>query len=188
VTQDSEQKVPRGVRLIFADYPNLELSWLSAFLYDLVLLHDRLVLVISHEYEKPDWLFRDNFFLRRIARSAIAPPDRIQVKLIRSASPMILELAFGVAVAAPSVALTFIKVLEKIRDWNEDGRQKRLTSKQMEMDLVERQFELIRLLRELDLPFDEDALARILAPEIRRLVTNPQMGLEAVLPEDDRES
>lgn len=96
---------------IFTDEDSpLELESLSAFLYDLVIIHDRLLLFSSYyDYQVP---FGLNFY-RRFGRR-IDKEDRLQISLITTQSPIIIEI--GTAAVIATLFLTVLTIVQKLVD------------------------------------------------------------------------
>jgi hypothetical protein len=121
---------PCQIRITTIEMEPLELGNLTAFMYDLVLLHDRLLLILSDEYEYRYHL--SPFFYRRTGRP-VRKLDRLQVKLVTKKSPFIIELI--IASTAAGLAWTLIKILEKLTDWKEDRAIKRLERRKLELEV-----------------------------------------------------
>lgn len=134
-------KVPYRLRLTLTEVGEDPLTMLSltSFLYDLLVLHDRLVLFSSKYkyYYNPHWSFKN-----RSARERISKSDRLQVELITKKSPFIIDILIPTAAVCAGTALTLIKILEKRRDWANDKDIKRLTKESLEMDVIKKRRDL----------------------------------------------
>ena len=110
----------RHIRIFTEEDLPLELEGLSAFLYDLVIVHDRLLLFSSYyDYQVP---FGLNFY-RRFGRR-IDKKDRLQISLITSQSPIIIEI--GTAAAIATLFLTVLTIVQKLADRPLERRIKEL--------------------------------------------------------------
>ena len=133
-------KVPYKLRLTLTEVEQEPLTMLSisSFLYNLLVLHDRLILLSSrydYAYDSSWW------FYGRQARKRIKKADRLQVDLITRKSPFIIEVlipAAGVIGISLGSIWTFIQILEKLRDWDDDKAIKQLTRKHLESDVIGR--------------------------------------------------
>jgi len=173
----SEYK-PQRIRITTDEDSPLALENLSAFLYDLVLFHDRLFLLLSTDYKGkiPSGLA----FFRRKGRP-IKKSDRLQISLITKESPLLIELIItSILVGVPTFALTFIKILEKLSDWNDDRAIKRI-------DRLTKEIELRRLIREETErtllqrhPDEAIEIENSLVKDAMRLGTNEQLGIKKV--------
>ena len=170
---------PRVLRLTVSESTDLDLSFFSAFLYDLVVLHDRIALAMSPEYEKPRWLTEGRYFFSRRARSIIRRGDRLKLGHISRSSPLTVELVLAIAAGVPGAAIVFMKVLQKARDWKEEGRMPRLKREDMELDVARKRLELSLILREAGVRGDEEILEQV-AEDVRRVISNQQVELLGV--------
>lgn len=182
-------KVPYRLRLTLTEVGEEPLTMLSlsAFLYDLLMLHDRLILLSSkYDYAyNPSW-----WFYGRQARLKIKPSDRLQVEIITRKSPFIVEILIPSAALCAGAALTFIKILEKRRDWDDDEAIKKLTRENLELDKVikMRRIELSELQREklessrlpTELPHEEDEIEISVVKDRKRLIDNEQLQITDV--------
>jgi len=140
-----DEEIPYRIKITAVEEEPLELGNLTSFLYDLVLLHDRLLLILSDEYEYKSHLTL--FFYRRGGRP-VRKYDRLQVKLITKESPFSIELIIPAAAAAVGLAWTLTKIIEKWADWKEDRAIKRLQRRSLELDIQRKERELRQLISE----------------------------------------
>jgi hypothetical protein len=177
-------EVPYRIKIIAAEEAPLELGNLTAFLYDLVLLHDRLLLILSDEYDYHQHL--TFLFYRRTGRP-IRKSDRLQVKLVTKESPFTIELIIAAAVAVPSVGLTLVKIIEKLADWQEERAIKRLERQNRELDIRRKEWELRKLI-EHDVepilsqkyPNEAGGIENAIVRDTLRLETNEQLKIGKV--------
>ncbi len=166
------------VRITIDEGSPLALENLSAFLYDLVLIHDRLFLLLSPDYKGkiPSGLA----FYRR-NRRPIGKSDRLQISLITKESPLLIEVIItAVLVGIPTFALTFIKILEKIRDWNDDKAIKKIDrlTKEIELHrLIQEETERAQLQRN---PDEAIEIKNSLVKDAIRLGSNEQLYIKKV--------
>jgi hypothetical protein len=180
---------PQHILITTDEAPPLALENLSAFLYDLVLIHDRLFLLLSTDYKGkvPSGLA----FYRRKGRP-IKKSERLQVSLITKKSPPLIEIIVpAILLGAPTFAWTFFKILEKVADWNEDRAIKRIDRQIKEIEL----HRLIREETEITLmqrhPDESEEIKNSLVKDVIRVDANEQLGIKRVeilpMPDDDRE-
>jgi hypothetical protein len=177
-------EVPYRIKIIAVEEAPLELGNLTAFLYDLVLLHDRLLLILSDEYDYKHHL--TFFFYRRTGRP-IRKSDRLQVKLITKESPFAIELIIPAAVAIAGLGWTLVKMLEKLADWKEDRVIKRLQRRSLELDIERKEWELRELIREnvrqkllKRYPGEAEEIEERVVRDAVRLGTNEQLAIDKV--------
>jgi hypothetical protein len=177
-------KIPYRIRITAVEVTPLELGNLTAFLYDLVLLHDRLLLILSDEYEYERHL--TFFFYRRIGRP-IRKPDRLQVKLITKQSPLAIELIIPATIAVAGLGWTLVQIIEKLADWKEDRAIKRLQRQNLELDAECKKRELQQLISENIRPKllqkyrgDAEAIEERVVRDAIRLGTNEQVAVDKV--------
>lgn len=169
---------PQRIRIFTHEESPLALENLSAFLYDLVLMHDRLFLLLSTDYKGkiPSGLA----FYRRNGRP-IEKPDKLQISLIIKESPILIEIIVpAILVGVPTFALTFIKILEKIADWNEDRAIKRIDRQTKEIELhrlIQEETEFSSMQRH---PAESEQLKNSLVKDTIRLSSNDQLGIKRV--------
>ena len=177
------------IRIFTDEESPLTLENLSAFLYDLVLIHDRLFLLLSTDYKGkiPSGLA----FYRRNGRP-IKKPDKLQISLIIKESPTLIEIIVpAILVGVPTFALTFIKILEKIADWNEDRAIKRIDRQTKEIELhrlIQEETEITLMQRH---PAESEELKNSLVKDAIRLSANEQLSIKRIeflpMPDDDPE-
>jgi len=102
--------IPRSFRITATEEKSLEVGNLSAFLYDLVLLHDRMLMSVSEKY---DYRYPTYYFYSRNSRKRIEKSDRLQVKIIKRESPISLVLDIPAAIETAIFALLLIKILRE---------------------------------------------------------------------------
>lgn len=178
---------PHRIRIFTDEDSLLALENLSAFLYDLVLIHDRLFLLLSTDdtVKVPSGLA----FYRRGGRP-IDKSDKLRVSLITKDSPLSVELIVSaVLVGIPTFAFTFMKILEKVADWNHDRAIKRVDRqiKEIELDqLISQETEGILMKRH---PDEAQEIKNSLAKDVIRLHANEQLRIRRVeflpIPDDD---
>jgi hypothetical protein len=125
VTDNRVENKPTRIRIITAEDSPLELSSLSSFLYDLVIVHDRLLMLSSNEYPIP----RSGSYFYSRKRGSIKEKDRLQVTRITKESPTAIELMLPYAAYAATLttfSLTFIRILQFFADRKEDRANKAL--------------------------------------------------------------
>lgn len=132
------EKSPFWVRITAKEESSLELGNLSAFLYDLVILHDRLIMLLSEEYAYKNYL---SFYFYRRSGRPIKKPDRLQVMRISKESPLSVDLLIPAAIAVPGLSWTLIQILEKIADWKNDRAIKQLGKRSLELDVARKEIE-----------------------------------------------
>lgn len=142
---EEKEPVPRAMKIIAEEKGILELDNLSSFLYDLVLLHDRLLLSLSDEY---DYKYHSNFYFYRRTGRGIRKSDKLFVKLVTKESPFIILLVIGAAASVIGLSWTFIKILEKLRDLKLEKEIKELHRDNLALDKHIKQLELRKLLEE----------------------------------------
>lgn len=130
-----EQRVPipQAIKIVAEEEGVLELDNLSSFLYDLVLLHDRLLLSLSDEY---DYRYHSLFYFYRRRGRRIKKSDKLLVKLITKESPFMILVVIGAAASVVGLSWTLIKILEKLRDWKDCVGQKLFEKYPDEMERI----------------------------------------------------
>lgn len=119
---------PQRIRIFTDEDLPLALESLSAFLYDLVIIHDRLLLFSpEYNYQVPSGL---NFY-RRYGRK-INKSDRLQISLITNKSPIFIEILVASA-SIVGLLWTVLKIVEKFQDWSDEKAIKRLDRKIKEL-------------------------------------------------------
>lgn len=189
---EEKEPVPRAMKIIAEEKGILELDNLSSFLYDLVLLHDRLLLSLSDEY---DYRYHSTFYFYRRTGRRIKKSDKLFVKLVTKESPFLILVVIGAAASVVGLSWTLIKILEKIRDWEVEKDIKRLQRENLILDKHIKQQELRSLLEdyvaEKLLEKYPDEIEQILDRTIRdvlRLSENEQLKIAEVKTlEDGRE-
>lgn len=178
------KKTPYRIRITAVEEVPLELGKLTAFLYDLVLLHDRLILILSDEY---DYRHHLTFFFYRRTGRPIRKSDRLQVKLITKESPFSIELIIPAAVAVAGLGWTLVKIIEKLADWKEDRAIKRLQKQNLELDAERKKWELRQLIDEnirqklfQKYPTEAKEIEERVDRDVVRLGTNEQVAIDKV--------
>jgi hypothetical protein len=127
---------PTNIRITAIENSSLELINLASWLYDIILLHDRLLLMRANPEQA---ILYSHFYYGRSSRK-IHKEDRIRVDIIRKASPLIVEIAIPVTVVATAF-FTIVHSLKigveaagMIADWNQDRAIKRLQRENMELE------------------------------------------------------
>jgi hypothetical protein len=95
----------------------------SAFLYDLTIVHDRLVLLSSGDSRAGT---SRRFFVNRLARSYVPQEQRIRLHSLGMGSPIVVEVLLAAQVPGAVVAVGWglHKLLEKIQDIHIKGEQR----------------------------------------------------------------
>lgn len=153
-----------SIHLVCVDEYPLAVRDLSAFLWDIALLHDRLITF----WQSPNapLLYSPNFY-RRWRRL----PSGLDLKVgtISRYSPIEIELivaTFGGLIIATK---TFVELLHLIRDWPLEREKKRLENLQTMIEILER----LERLREAS-----PELLTLLAKDIHRVLGHPIRILE----------
>ncbi len=139
------EPVPQAIKIMAKEEGTLELDNLSSFLYDLVLLHDRLLLSLSDEY---DYRYHSSLYFYRRGGRRIKKTDKLFVKQITKESPFVILMVIGAAASVVGLSWTLIKILEKLRDWKVDEEIKRLQRENLSLDKYIKQQELRSLLED----------------------------------------
>ena len=173
---EKDKKNPYRIRITAIEDAPLELGSLTVFLYDLVLLHDRLLLILSDEYDYRRHLTLSSY--RRAGRP-IRKPDRLQIKLITKESPFAAELIIP---AAAVVGWTLVQIVEKLVDWKDNRAIKRLQRRSLELgvELREPRREYIgrKLLQRY--PGEAEEIEERVIRDAVRLGTNEQVMIDRV--------
>lgn len=131
------------LQLVFDAKGNPSLTVVNSTLYDLMLLHELIVLVTSPDYRD---VSISRFFWFRGGRR-LASSDRLRVSKLSLGSPLVIELLLGGSLLAGS-AWALVQTTEKIRNWR---LNRQILQEQLRQARVRRQIdeqELDRLLRE----------------------------------------
>ena len=142
---EERKPIPQAVKIIAEEKGILELDNLSSFLYDLVLLHDRLLLSLSDEY---DYKYHSTFYFYRRTGRRIKKSDKLLVKRVTKESPFVILVIIGAAASVVGLSWTLIKILEKLRDWKVEKEIKRLQKENLVLDKYIKQQELRSLLED----------------------------------------
>lgn len=176
--------IPQAIKIVAEEEGVLELDNLSSFLYDLVLLHDRLLLSLSDEY---DYRYHSSFYFYRRTGRRIKKPDKLFVKLITKESPFIILVVIGAAASVVGLSWTFIKILEKLRDWKVDKEIKRLQKENLTLDKYIKQQELRNLLRDYvgqklfeKYPDEMEQIIDLTIRDVLRLSENEQLKITEI--------
>jgi hypothetical protein len=148
MVSDNRKQTPYRIRLTAGEESSLELVNLSSFLYDLVILHDRLLMLFSEEYNYPSYL---SFYFYRRSGRPIKKFDRLQVRQVSKESPLTVELLIPAAIGVAAFSWTLIQILEKLADFRNDRAIKGLNRRNLELDVARKEIELRELVeRELE--------------------------------------
>ena len=181
-----EQRVPipQAIKIVAEEEGVLELDNLSSFLYDLVLLHDRLLLSLSDEY---DYRYHSLFYFYRRRGRRIKKSDKLLVKLITKESPFMILVVIGAAASVVGLSWTLIKILEKLRDWRVDKEIKRLQRENLTLDKYIKQKELQNLLKDCvgqklfeKYPDEMERIINLTIRDVLRLSENEQLKISEV--------
>lgn len=181
---EERQSIPQTIKIMADEEGIIELDNLSSFLYDLVLLHDRLLLSLSDEY---DYKYHSTFYFYRRTGRRIKKSDKLVVKMITKESPFVILVVIGAAASVAGLSWTLVKILEKLRDWKVDKEIKQLQKDNLILDKYIKQQELRSLLEdyvgEKLLEKHPDEVEQIINSTIRdvlRLSENAQLQITEV--------
>lgn len=176
--------IPQAIKIVAEEEGVLELDNLSSFLYDLVLLHDRLLLSLSDEY---DYKYHFKFYFYRRTGRRIKKSDKLFVKLITKESPFVILVVIGAAASVAGLAWTLIRILEKLRDWKVDKEIKRLQKEDLLLDKHIKQQELRGLLKDYvgeklygKYPDEVEQIIDLTIRDVLRLSENEQLQITEV--------
>jgi hypothetical protein len=119
VNSDPDEK-PQRIRIIASEESALALENLSSFLYDLVLVHDRLLLFFNGD---PSAARSGLSFNRRNGRR-IQKSEKLQISLINKQSPLAIEVVIAAAFSTAMLASTLIHILQTLADRKLDRQLK----------------------------------------------------------------
>lgn len=181
---EERKPIPQAIKIIAEEKGVLELDNLSSFLYDLVLLHDRLLLSLSDEY---DYKYHSTFYFYRRTGRRIKKSDKLFVKLVTKESPFVILVVIGAAASVVGLSWTLIKILEKLRDWKVEKEIKELHRNNLALDKHIKQLELRKLLEEYveikllqKYPEEAEEIVNRTIRDVLRLSENEQLKLAEV--------
>ena len=136
----------RAIRLVSSDQATISLGTISAFLWDITILHDRLVLAFKGN---PRALMERRYFSTRNARDYISSDDKLVVRRLTLASPLSLEvtsanllMAFSAVNALTTGTIAFLIILEKIQDMRRKAREEPLNQEKLSLEILKLRREL----------------------------------------------
>lgn len=163
---------PRIIRITADEESPLALESLSNFLYDIVLLHDRIHLL---SYKSPYEIATGLPFNRRGGRP-IKKSERLQVTFVSKESPLIIEIVGSSVVAI----LGLIKIVSLLADWNHDREIKKLTKEIKKAELRRILRKEAKELRPNGHPDEIQKIEDILIRDVSRLDNNEQIKITKV--------
>lgn len=190
------------IKIVTFEQQNPILGDVAAFLYDLTVLHDRLVLLSSGDSRAT---ISRRFFLNRSARRYVSEGQRIRLHTLEMGSPIVLEiiLATQAAGAVAAVGWGLVKILEKIQDIHIKGEQReslRLRNIRARQELAEVTTEIVRELPQVtqrpqrriqsfDMPSrveENRSPEDLLTDDAAQLASNPSVEISQVGQIDDQ--
>lgn len=153
----------QSINLVCDDKYHLAVRDLSSFLWDIALLHDR---VVTFWQNPNDPLLYTPDFYRRWRR--LPPGLDLEVGKISRDSPLKIELIVATAGGIIVVAKTFVELLRLIQDWSSEKEKKQLENLQTRIEILERLEGLRKASPELLILLDKD-IHRILGHPVRIL-------------------
>jgi len=154
------------IRITATEDSTLALENLSSFLYDIVLVHDRLLLFFNGNYH---FAALSGLPFYRRNRRPIDKSERLEISLINKQSPLVIEIAVATAI----LAWTLIQILRALIDWKLDRQIK-------EEQLRKLILENIQQSNSLKLPDSYMEFERGLIKDIKRLGMNEQVNIKEV--------